>query len=118
MAKFTRAADRIEAFALKTVAMVVGAVLATTPTVPRICWATSATGILELASASMLSVPVLTNMTSTYSSVGVTTAAIIDNGRFRLGFLISSALVAITSNPMSVTYTVPMVATLRPSRLD
>ena len=65
--------------------------------------ATSATGICEAASASIDSVPVETNITPTYISVGVTTDAIIASGRFRLGFLISSALVAITSNPMNVT---------------
>jgi|GEM_PF-5179336 len=91
------------AFALETVASTAPTIIANAPMGPMYSVATSATGICEPASASMESVPVETYITPTYISVGVTTAAIIASGRFRLGFLISSALVAMTSKPMNVT---------------
>jgi hypothetical protein len=49
--------------------------------------------------------------------VGVSTDAIIESGRLRPGFLISSALVAITSKPMKVTYTVAAVEATAPQPL-
>jgi hypothetical protein len=127
IAKLTRAAERMEAFALETVASTAPTIISTDPNAPRaagptstkgmapamgrnVLVATSATGISDPESTSSGSVPVETYITPTYSSVGVTTDAIIASGRFRLGFLISSALVAMTSNPMNVTYTVPTVA--------
>jgi hypothetical protein len=108
--KFTRAAERMLALALETVASTAPTIRRSAPIDPMNPVATSATRICESASASMDSVPVETHITLTYIRVGVITESIIASGRSRLGFLISPAVVAMTSKPMKVTYTVSTVA--------
>lgn len=89
--------------ALEPIGKTAPTIMRSAPIEPMNSVATSATGNCESERASMDNVPVDIYIAPTYINVGVTTAAIIASGRFRLGFLISSALVAMTSNPMKVT---------------
>jgi len=49
---------------------------------------------------SYLTMPVITRQTAQYSTVQISSEAMMPIGRSRCGFLASSAVVATTSNPM------------------